>query len=156
MAGEHTSNELLVNLGGRPVIFDSDMKERFLEHLCSGLSNAEACAATGIARPTLHLHLSRDPEFRERYEMAKAAAVEALIDLAEEAAESAPRAETGAQVAGIKVYVDHLWRKAARIAPQKWGDRPSVAVAVVNENMSDQELAKRLAFLEALQGQNAE
>jgi hypothetical protein len=155
MSDDTGTGELAINQGGRPVIFDSDMKERFLEHLCSGLSNAEACAATGIARPTLHLHLSRDADFRERYEMAKAAAVEALIDLAEEAAESAPRAETGAQVAGIKVYVDHLWRKASRIAPHRWGERPSVAV-VVNDIYDDQELAKRLAFLEALRGTNAE
>ena len=69
MTDEKQMNVITNSLGGRPVIFDADMKECFLEYLCSGLSNAEACAATGIARPTLHSHLSRDPEFRERYEM---------------------------------------------------------------------------------------
>jgi hypothetical protein len=144
-----------IDRGGRPVVFDDVMKADFLEQLASGLSNGEACGKIGISRPALHWHLSRDHDFRERYEIAKAAAVDTLIDRAEEAAESAVNAETGAQVAGIKVYVDHLWRKAARIAPQKWGERPSVAV-VVNDVMSEQEMAKRLAFLEALQGKNAD
>ena len=99
------------------------------------------------------MHLSRDPEFRERYEIAKAAAVDALIDRAEEAAEQALNAESGARVAGIKVYIEHLWRKASRIAPQKWGERPSVAV-VVNDVYDDQEMAKRLAFLNALQAKD--
>ena len=153
MTDDISTGELAINQGGRPVIFNAEMKDRFLERLSSGLSNAEACAATGIARPTLHLHLSRDPEFRERYEIAKAAAVDALIDRAEEAAEQALNAESGARVAGIKVYIEHLWRKASRIAPQKWGERPSVAV-VVNDVYDDQEMAKRLAFLNALQAKD--
>ena len=145
MAGEL----MVIDKGGRPVIFNSDMKQAFLERLSSGLSNGEACREIGISRQALHLHLSRDQGFREQYEVAKTSAVDALIDRAEEAAEAAMTAETGAQVAGIKVFVDHCWRKASRIAPQRWGERPAVAVAaVVIED--DQEAAKRLAFLEAL------
>ena len=151
MADETQVGDLSAKLSGRPVIFDAAMKSDFLEQLASGLSNGEACGKIGISRPALHWHLSRDPEFREQYETAKAAAVDSLIDKAEEAAESAMNAESGAQVAGIKVYVDHLWRKASRIAPQKWGERPSVAV-VVNDVMSEQDMAKRVAFLEALRG----
>jgi len=150
MTGEDTSNGQLVHLGGRPVRFDAGMRQAFLEALASGLSNAEACRTAGIALATLHWHIGRDPDFREQYETAKAASVDALVDRAEEAAERALTAETGAQVAGIKILVDHLWRKAGRIAPQKWGERPAVAV-MVNEVSSDQEVAKRLAFLEALQ-----
>lgn len=153
---DDTSNcELAINQGGRPVIFDDAMKTDFLEHLASGLSNGEACSKVGISRPALHWHLSRDQDFREAYEAAKAAAVDALIDRAEEAAEKAMNAESGAQVAGIKVFVDHCWRKASRIAPHRWGERPAVAV-VVNEVMSEQEMAKRVAFLEALREQNAD
>jgi AcrR family transcriptional regulator len=150
MTGEDTSNGHVVNLGGRPVRFDAEMKRTFLEALSSGLSNAEACTAAGIALPTLHWHVSKDPEFRELYESAKAASVDSLIDKAEAAAERALTAESGAQVAGIKILVDHLWKKASRISPQKWGERPTV-VALVNEISSDQELAKRLAFVQALQ-----
>jgi hypothetical protein len=141
----------LIDRGGRPVIFDEQMKADFLEQLASGLSNGEACGKVGISRPALHWHLSRDPEFREQYEIAKAAAVDALIDRAEEVAEAAVNAETGAQVAGAKVLVDHLWRKASRIAPHRWGERPSVAV-VMPEAMDATEMAKRVAFLQALEG----
>jgi hypothetical protein len=149
---KQTGGLTTIDRGGRPVIFDEQMKADFLEQLASGLSNGEACGKIGISRPALHWHLSRDPEFREQYEIAKAAAVDALIDRAEEVAESAVNAETGAQVAGAKVLVDHLWRKASRIAPHRWGERPSVAV-VVNDVMSEQEMAKRVAFLEALRGE---
>lgn len=154
MTSEGTSNGQVVNVGGRPVVFDAAMKRTFLEALSSGLSNAEACAVAGLALPTLHWHVSRDAEFRERYESAKAASVDSLIDKAEAAAERALTAETGAQVAAVKVLVDHLWRKASRISPQKWGERPAVAV-MVNEISSDQEVAKRLAFLEALNSASA-
>jgi hypothetical protein len=60
------------------------------------------------------------------------------------------KVESGAQAAGIKIALDHAWRKASRIAPQRWGERPVVAV-VVNEISGNQEVAKRLAFLQALE-----
>lgn len=110
----------------------------------------------GLPHQNFYLTLSRDPEFRERYERAKAVAVDALVDEGEHASTQALTAESGAQVAGIKVYADYKKWMASRLAPQRWGEKSSVHVT---GTISDdpQEMAKRVAFLEALQdGQNDE
>lgn len=136
---------------GRPTVFTPDTKDLLLEYIEAGMSNPEACRMLGVQPSGLYLSLSRDPEFRERYEHAKAASVDAHVDEAELAAREARTAETGAQVAGAKVFVDHKWRMAARLAPQRWGEKSSVHVT---GQISDdpQEMAKRVAFLEALGG----
>ena len=133
-----------------------DTKDLLIEALESGKSNPDACAEVDIEPATLYLALNRDPEFSERYEVAKRLSVDARIHEADLLAKRATMAESGAQVAGLKVAIDHEWRKASRIAPQKWGEKSSVHVT---GTISDdpQEMAKRVAFLEALQdGQNDE
>ena len=105
----------------------------------------------GVQPSGLYLTLSRDPEGRERYERAKSAAVDALVDAGEQATAQALTAESGAQVAGIKVFADYKFKMASRLAPQRWGEKSSVHVT---GQISDdpQEMAKRVAFLQALQG----
>jgi hypothetical protein len=136
---------------GRPTVMTPDTKDLLLEALESGLPVRKACRSVGIDPEGFYLALSRDPEFNERYERAKALAVDAIVHDAEDQAEKALAAENGTQVAAAKVYIDHKWRMASRIAPQKWGEKASVHVT---GQISDdpQELAKRLAFLQALQG----
>jgi hypothetical protein len=136
---------------GRPTVFTPDAKDLILEYIEAGHSNHEACRMVGVDASNLYLTISRDPEFRERYERAKAGAVDALADEGERVAAQALTAETGAQVAGIKVYADYKKWMASRLAPQRWGERSSVHVT---GQISDdpQEMAKRVAFLQALQG----
>lgn len=141
---------------GRPTVFTPDTKDLILEYIEAGRSNHEACRMVGLPHQNFYLTLSRDPEFRERYERAKAVAVDALVDEGEHASTQALTAESGAQVAGIKVYADYKKWMASRLAPQRWGEKSSVHVT---GTISDdpQEMAKRVAFLEALQdGQNDE
>jgi hypothetical protein len=139
------------NQRGRPTVFTPDTKDLILEYIEAGLSNHEACRMLGMQFQNFYLTLSRDPDFRERYERAKAAAVDALVDEGERATTQALTAESGAQVAGIKVYADYKFKMASRLAPQRWGEKSSVHVT---GQISDdpQEMAKRVAFLEALQG----
>jgi len=136
---------------GRPTVFTPDVKDLILEYIESGMSNQEACQMLGHPHQNFYLTLSRDPEFRERYEQAKAAAVEALVDEGERATAQALSAESGAQVAGIKVFADYKFRMASRIAPQRWGEKAQVHITGQIQ-ADDQEMAKRVAFLEALQG----
>ena len=141
---------------GRPTVFTPDTKDLILEAIEAGESNAEACRQLGVPASGLYLTLSRDPDFRERYEHAQAAAVDAMVDEAEQAAREARRAESGHQVAGAKVFADFKKWQAARLAPQRWGEKASVHVTG-QIDASDQEMAKRIAFLEALQSvQNEE
>lgn len=135
---------------GRPPSMSADDKDLVLEAIESGMPVRKACRSLGIDVSTFYLTMSREPEFSERYEAAKAAAVDALVHEGEEAAERALTAESGAQVAGIKVYADYKWRMASRIAPQKWGEKASVHVTGALA-VDDQEMAKRVAFLEALE-----
>lgn len=52
---------------------------------------------------------------------------------------------------GIKVFTDFKKWQAARLAPQRWGEKSNVTITTA---ISDDpvEMAKRVAFLEALQG----
>lgn len=136
---------------GRPTVFTPDTKDLILEYIEAGMSNHEACRMVGTQPTNFYLTLSRDPDFRQRYETAKSAAVDALVDEGERATAQALTAETGAQVAGIKVFADYKFRMASRLAPQRWGEKSNVHVT---GSISDdpQEMAKRVAFLEALQG----
>ena len=135
---------------GRPTVFTPDTKDLILEYIEAGMPNHEACRMVGVDPSNLYLTISRDPEFRERYERAKAGAVDALVAEGEQAAERAPAAENGAQVAGLKVLADYKFRMASRLAPQRWGEKSSM---VVTGSVSEdpQELAKRLAFLQRMQ-----
>lgn len=143
MATVHDKNQ-----GGRPVVFTAEMKEDFLEALAMGRGNLAACRVVGIARPTLHLHLARDADFRERYQEAKRLAVDVLLDEAGELAEKAAHATTLLEVAGLKLRIHFLWWQAARIAPRRW-DKRAVGVTM-SEADAALDLAKRAAFLEAL------
>lgn len=127
----------------------ADDKDILLEYIEGGLPVRKACSMAGVDVSTFYLALNRDPNFSERYEAAKVAGVDALIHDGEEAAERAPTADSGHQVAGLKLLADYKFRMASRIAPTKWGEKAQVQVngAIV---MDDVEMAKRVAFLEAL------
>ena len=139
------------NKVGRPTVFTPDTKDLILEYIEAGMPNHEACRMVGHPHQNFYLTVNRDPEFRERYERAKAGAVDAAVDAAEREAEKALTAENGTQVAAAKVFIDHKWKMASRLAPNRWGEKASITV---NSQVSDdpQELAKRLAFLQALNG----
>lgn len=136
---------------GRPTVFTPDTKDLILEYIEAGMSNSAACRMVGVDASNLYLTISRDPDFREKYEAAKAAAVDAMVDEAEEAASEARRAESGHQVAGAKVFADFKKWQAARLAPNRWGERSNIHVTGAISD-DPQEMAKRVAFLEALQG----
>jgi hypothetical protein len=136
---------------GRPTAFTPDTKDLILEYIEAGYSNTKACQMVGVDVSNLYLTQSRDPEFREKYDAAKAAAVDAMVDEAEEAAQDARRAENGHQVAGAKVFADFKKWQAARLAPNRWGDKAQINITTQLDS-SDQEMAKRIAFLEALNG----
>lgn len=136
---------------GRPTTLTPETKDLLLEAIEGGMSNYAACRTLGIEFQNFYLALSRDQSFRERYEAAKAASVDAMVDEAEEAAHEARRAENGHQVAGAKVFADFKKWQAARLAPQRWGDKSTVQLTTQLDS-SDQEMAKRIAFLEALNG----
>jgi hypothetical protein len=136
---------------GRPTVFTPDTKDLLLDYIAAGYPVRKACGMLGVDPQGFYFSLGRDPEFNERYEAAKATAVDALVHEGEAVLERALTAENGAQVASSKNLADYKWRMASRIAPQKWGEKATFHVtgAIVTD---DQEMAKRVAFLEALQG----
>ena len=136
---------------GRPTVFTPDTKDLILEYIEAGRSNDDACRMVCVDPSNLYLTISRDADFRERYERAKASAVDALVAEGERAAERAPAAENGAQVAGLKVLADYKFRMASRLAPNRWGEKASVHVTGT-VSTDETEMAKRVAFLEALNG----
>ena len=136
---------------GRPPALSASDKDLLLEYIAGGMSNNKACHEMRIEPATFYLTLNRDPDFLERYQAAKASAAEALVDDGEAAAERAEFAESGAKVAGLKVRADYKFRMASRLAPNRWGEKASVHVTGT-VSTDETEMAKRVAFLEALNG----
>lgn len=135
---------------GRPPALSASDKDLLLEYIASGMSNRRACHEMRIEPATFYLTLSREPDFLERYQAAKASAVDALVDDGEDAAERAELAESGAKVAGLKVRADYKFRMASRLAPQRWGEKSTMQVTTTVPD-DPQELAKRLAFLQRIE-----
>ena len=136
---------------GRPTVMTPDTKDLLLEAIEGGTPVRKACRSVGVEPESFYQAMTRDPEFAERYEAAKAAAVDALIHEGEDVLERHLTAENGTQVAASKNLADYKFRMASRIAPQKWGDKSTVQLTTQLDS-SDQEMAKRIAFLEALNG----
>lgn len=134
---------------GRPTVFTPDVKDLVLEYIEAGASNSDACNMVGVEPSSLYATLNRDPEFAERYVQAKAGAVEAMVDDAEQAAQQARTAQNGNEVAGAKVFIDFKKWQAARLAPNRWGEKAQVHVTG-QISTDDQDMAKRVAFLEAM------
>ena len=146
---------MAVNKVGRPTVFTPDTKDLLLEYIAAGYPVRKACNMLNLDAPGFYLALGKDPDFNERYEAAKAAAVDALVHDGEEAVERGELAEVGHKVQALKNLADYKFRMASRIAPQKWGDKSTMTLTTQLDS-SDQEMAKRIAFLEALNGGNAE
>jgi len=142
---------MAVNQRGRPPALSADDKDLILEAIASGLSNAKACKSVGVEPSTFYLTLNREPELLERYYAAKASGADAIVDEAQEAASDARKSQNGTEVAGAKLFVDTQKWVAARLAPNRWGDKATVQLTATLDS-SDQEMAKRIAFLEALNG----
>lgn len=135
---------------GRPPSMSSDMIEKALEKVEQGKGNRELCQELGISHETFYATLARDIEFSDRYAVAKRASTEALVDQAREVNKQALAAENGHQVAAHKHLADAMRWEAARRAPTKWGEKAVVEIAGQIDLSDREELAKRLAFLEAM------
>ena len=127
-----------------------DVQDRLIELIGSGVPNTDACVDVGIDQKTLYNTLQRDPEFFQRYDLAKKATVDALVDRARTVARGAMAATNGAQVQAAKLMWDHEWREAQRLAPQRWGEKAQVELTGRIESGDPAEISKRLAFIEML------
>ena len=135
---------------GRPSVLTPEVQEELLDLIGSGVPNIEACARVEIDPATLYYNIRKNPEFYHSYDQAKKAAVDALVDRARAEAQAAKRAENGAQVQGHKLAWDHEWREAQRLAPQRWGEKAQVELTGNVSTNDPLDIAKRLAFIEAL------
>lgn len=135
---------------GRPPALSPEMQDHLLGMIEQGRGNREACSALGINPDTLYATIARDLDFSDRYQAAKRASVDALVDQARDVNAQALAAESGAAVAAHKHLADALRWEAARRAPQRWGEKAIVEVTGGVDLSDREELAKRLAFLEAM------
>lgn len=139
---------------GRPTVMSREKQDELLELIGAGTPNRAACAKIGIDPGTLYYTIQKDADFYNRYDLAKKAAVDALVDNARDEAEAAKRATNGAQVQGHKLAWDHEWREAQRLAPNRWGEKAQVEISGRIESGDPAEISKRLAFIEMM-GQGA-
>lgn len=135
---------------GRPPAMSAEQRDDVLDLIASGMPNLEACTRLEIEPRTLYNTIARDQDFFQRYDQAKKAAVDALVDRARAEAQAAKRAENGAQVQGHKLAWDHEWREAQRLAPHRWGEKAQVELSGNVSTNDPLDIAKRLAFIEAL------
>jgi hypothetical protein len=135
---------------GRPPSMSPEMIEKALELIEQGKVNLEVSQALGISHETFYATLARDRDFSERYAVVKRQSTEVLVDQARQVNRDALTAENGHQVAAHKHLADALRWEAARRAPTKWGEKAVVEITGQIDLTDRDELAKRLAFLEAM------
>jgi hypothetical protein len=147
--------ELKKKKGRRPVLTE-EVFQRILDGICQGKSNAKACEEAGTAPETLYLNLAKHQDMMQRYREVKNTSVEAMAEEALETNRKALKAATGAEVQAHKHLADGLRWTAARLAPQRWGERAQVEIIGRVDLTDPHELAKRLAFLERLSSPHAQ
>lgn len=133
---------------GRPPIVGASKKGDFIRVIRAGMSMVQACRAIGVSRTAVYEAMDADPEFASKYEQARVKSVDGLVDKALEMAEDCTvSGRTMPEIAGRKVYIGQLNWMAARIAPNRWGERSSVNVELQLES-NEATIAKRMAFLQ--------
>ena len=125
---------------GRPRLYNEELGSLICGHLAAGKSLSAICKMAGMpsrSRVMSWLHSADDEpeyqEFRDRYARARSAQADAYFDQIVDVANNA----TAATAAADRVKIDALKWVAARMAPDRYGDRVSLKAEVHVERPSD-------------------
>ena len=111
---------------GRTSSYRDETGQAICDRLAAGESLTEICAAPGMPHvATVYYWLRRHEAFAEMYAIARQCQADTLLDQMWAVAQAAGPKE----VALARLRIEVLQRRMVRLAPQKYGERPSVAAA---------------------------
>ncbi|HBD12852.1 MAG TPA: terminase small subunit protein [Porticoccaceae bacterium] len=151
---------------GRPTIYTEDLADEICERLADGESMRSIGRDPDMpSKATMFSWLRTKPEFLAQYEIAKQESAEShaddMIDIADNAtndwmemnasdAEKQAYRVNGEAIQRSKLRVDTRKWAASKLNPKKYGEKTAIVGedgGAVKVEMTDSELAKRLAFL---------
>lgn len=125
-------------------------KAAIIEWISSGKSLRSYCAAhpDGPSVPSVINWTTLDPVFAEQYEEAQARRADVIFDELDDVVEKATHASSAVEVAGLRLKVDTLKWKLAKMVPKKYGDRQQVEHSGgIEVRLYDPDQAARMAKL---------
>ena len=113
-----------------------------------GSSLRKACAQTGVSTSAFMRWVDADNELKEQYACARARLLDVQAEELEEIGEKASRAETAAEVAGLRLQSDNRKWLLSKLAPKKYGEKLEIesrtTIADLTEEQIDARIAQRL------------
>lgn len=97
-----------------------------------GESMFKACKANNVAPSTLCRWMNEDASIAERYARAREVRAEVIFDELDTYTDEAANAADQVKVAGLRLKVDTLKWKLARMSPRKYGDKVEQTVIGAN------------------------
>jgi hypothetical protein len=130
----------------------SEVIASVLSEMQAGVSLRKACEKQDIAASTFMGWLDGDADLSEQYTRAREAMLDRQAEELEDIGERASRAETGAQVAGLRLLADNRKWLLSKLAPKKYGEKLEIEQRTTLTDLSEEQLNARLAKLLAAGG----
>lgn len=119
-----------------------------LARMEEGFSLRKACSETGVSASAFLRWVDADDELKEQYARARTRLLDAQAEELEEIGEQAARAETAAEVAGLRLQSDNRKWLLSKLAPKKYGEKLEIeqrtTIADLTEEQIDARIAQRL------------
>lgn len=113
-----------------------------------GLSLRKACAQVEVSTSAFLRWVDADDELKEHYARARARLLDVQAEELEEIGEQAARAESAAEVAGLRLQSDNRKWLLSKLAPKKYGEKLEIeqrtTIADLTEEQIDARIAQRL------------
>lgn len=113
-----------------------------------GRSLRKSCAVAGVSTSAFLRWVDADDELKEQYARARARLLDAQAEELEEIGEKAARAESAAEVAGLRLQSDNRKWLLSKLAPKKYGEKLEIeqrtTIADLTEEQIDARIAQRL------------
>lgn len=113
-----------------------------------GSSLRKSCAEAGVSTSAFLRWVDSDDELKEQYARARARLLDAQAEELEEIGEKAARAESAAEVAGLRLQSDNRKWLLSKLAPKKYGEKLEIeqrtTIADLTEEQIDARIAQRL------------
>lgn len=131
--------------GGRPPTPNMDViKQLICEEISTGKSLAKVLESPGMPGfSTVMTWLREDVTFQKDYANAREARAEVLFDEMDEVAEQAVASVSAVEVAGLRLKMDTIKWKLARMNSKKYGEKVSTEVTGANGGPVQHSLAVR-------------
>jgi hypothetical protein len=128
--------------------YTPESAESILLLMRDGKSLRKACQEAGIKKGTFLDWVEREPGLADQYARAREEMMDTQAEELESIGEQAARAETAAEVAGLRLQSDNRKWLLSKLAPKKYGEKLEIeqrtTIADLTEEQIDARIAQRL------------